>query len=158
MVKTTCLFLPGSIKQHQAWLSGLALCFIFLLGLKTELSTLVQVLQNLRDDLWYASDHSQQRLDFISDKAASMEPRMDLTGGSTWDTPRHLKQHFGEFDPQAGGSALFTELLMKKRWALLRGPFSHWDLEAVGLAAQHCNLSHQGGCHAQLDFLRTETK
>ncbi|CAL1149021.1 unnamed protein product, partial [Cladocopium goreaui] len=52
-----------------AGLSVLALCFIFLLGLKTELSTLVQVLLNLRDDLWYASDHSQQRLDFISEKA-----------------------------------------------------------------------------------------
>lgn len=130
MVKTTCLFLPGSIKQHQAWLSGLALCFIFLLGLKTELSTLVQVLQNLRDDLWYASDHSQQRLDFISEKVRSMELRMDMTGGSTWDTLRHLKQHFEEFDPQAGGAALFTEFLVKKRWALLSGPVSHWDPEA----------------------------
>ena len=130
MVKTTCLFLPGSIKQHQAWLSGLALCFIFLLGLKTELSTLVQVLQNLRDDLWYASDHSQQRLDFISEKVRAMELRMDMTGGSTWDTLRHLKQHFEEFDPQAGGAALFSEFLVKKRWALLSGPVSHWDSEA----------------------------
>ena len=139
------------MKQHKAWLSAatlVALFFIFLLSLKNDLSTLVRVRQNLRDDLWHA-EHTQQRLDFISDKAASMEPRMDLTGGSTWDTPRHLKQHFGEFDPRAGGSALFKELLMKKRWALLRGPVSHWDLEAVGLAAQHCNLSHQGGCHAQ---------
>ena len=152
MVKTTCLFLPGSITQHQAWLSGLALCFIFLLGLKTDLSTLVQVLQNLRDDLWYASDHSQQRLDFISEKVRAMELRMDMTGGSTWDTLRHLKQHFEEFDPQAGGAALFSEFLVKKRWALLSGPVSHWDQEAqfrVGLAAEHCYLSHQGGCHVQ---------
>ncbi|CAL1128174.1 unnamed protein product [Cladocopium goreaui] len=58
----------GTSVDLQAGLSVLALCFIFLLGLKTELSTLVQVLQNLRDDLWYASDHSQQRLDFISEK------------------------------------------------------------------------------------------
>ncbi|CAL1172866.1 unnamed protein product [Cladocopium goreaui] len=130
MVKTTCFFLHGSTKQHQAGLSVLALCFIFLLGLKTELSTLVQVLQNLRDDLWYASDHSQQRLDFISEKVRAMELRMDMTGGSTWDTLRHLKQHFEEFDPQAGGAALFSEFLVKKRWALLSGPVSHWDQEA----------------------------
>ena len=129
MVKTT-FFLHGSTKQHQAGLSVLALCFIFLLGLKTELSTLVQVLQNLRDDLWYASDHSQQRLDFISEKVRAMELRMDMTGGSTWDTLRHLKQHFEEFDPQAGGAALFSEFLVKKRWALLSGPVSHWDQEA----------------------------
>ena len=151
MVKTTCLFLPGSIKQHQAWLSVLALCFIFLLSFKTELlslktellsfktellspktdlSTLVQELKKLRDDLWYFSDHSQQRLDFISDKVKSMELRMDMTGGSTWDTLRHLKQHFEEFDPQAGGAALFTGFLVKKRWTLLSGPVSHWDSEA----------------------------
>ena len=137
MVKTTCFFLHGITKQHQAWLSVLALCFIFLLSLKTELlspktdlSTLVQELKKLRDDLWYFSDHSQQRLDFISDKVKSMELRMDMTGGSTWDTLRHLKQHFEEFDPQAGGAALFTEFLVKKRWALLSGPVSHWDPEA----------------------------
>ena len=53
-----------------------------------------------------------------------------MTGGSTWDTLRHLKQHFEEFDPQAGGAALFTEFLVKKRWALLSGPVSHWDPEA----------------------------
>ena len=90
----------------------------------------MQVLQNLRDDLWYASEHSQQRLELISEKVRSMEFRMDMTGGSTWDTLRHLKQHFEELDPEAGGSALFTEFLVKKRWALLSGPVSHWDPEA----------------------------
>ncbi|CAL1146130.1 unnamed protein product [Cladocopium goreaui] len=118
------------VASSELSLSILALCFIFLLGIKTELSTLVQVLQNLRDDLWYASDHSQQGLDFISEKVRAMELRMDMTGGSTWDTLRHLKQHFEEFDPQAGGAALFSEFLVKKRWALLSGPVSHWDQEA----------------------------
>ena len=55
---------------------------------------------------------------------------MDMTGGSTWDTLRHLKQHFEEFDPQAGGAALFTEFLVKTRWTLLSGPVSHWGQEA----------------------------
>ena len=59
-----------------------------------------------------------------------MELRMDMTGGSTWGTLRHLKQHFEEFDPQAGGATLFTEFLVKKRCALLSGPVSHWDQEA----------------------------
>lgn len=68
-------------------------------------------------------------MEFISAKTTSMELRMDSVGGLSWDVLRHVTQHFHEFDPSAGGSALFDEFLTQKRWSLLSGPISAWTQE-----------------------------
>lgn len=74
---------------------------------------------------------SQQCMEKLSDKTAHIELRLDHSAGLSWEVLRHLKQHFIEFDPQAGGSALYLEFLTSKRQSLASGPVAHYPQEAA---------------------------
>ena len=94
---------------------------------------------DVSEELWQSSEDQKERdlqaledisqhLLFLSNKLSSVELRLDAQGGNSWDVLRHLSQHFTEFDPAQGGSALFTEFLCQKRWSLISGPVSQWQL------------------------------
>lgn len=67
----------------------------------------------------------------LSEKTTHIELRLDFSAGLSWDILRHLKQHFAEFDPAAGGSALFLEFLTQKRQSLASGPVAHYPEQAA---------------------------
>ena len=46
---------------------------------------------------------------------------MDLSQGRPWDVLRHLKQHFNDFNPSAGGSQLYLEFINTQKWSFLSG-------------------------------------
>ena len=46
---------------------------------------------------------------------------MDLSQGRPWDALRHLKQHFHDFSPKAGGSQLYLEFINTQKWSFLCG-------------------------------------
>ena len=71
--------------------------------------------------MWELSQEHLTSSEYGNSKLQSMELRVDLSQGRPWDVLRHLKQHFNDFSPQAGGSQLYLEFINTQKWSFLSG-------------------------------------